>query len=155
VFIPVSIKRLGYRTAFRALQLFWLVRKPAVNGVKCVLTQGDRILLVRHTYGNRRWDFPGGAIKRDEQPLTAAQREMREELGITTAEWSKLGEVRKNVNHRRDTVHCFRAELSAPEVRVNPAELSTAEWFHRGQLPGKLAPYVAPVLDHLLCTTPG
>ena len=153
--ISVPIKRLGYRAAFRVLQLFWLVRRPAANGVKCVVTEGDRILLVRHTYGNRRWDFPGGAMKRGEQPLVAAQREMREELGITSADWSKLGEVRKNVNHRRDTVHCFRAELSSPRVRINPAELSTAEWFDRDQLPGTLAPYVAPVLDHFPQTPAG
>jgi 8-oxo-dGTP pyrophosphatase MutT (NUDIX family) len=147
VSIPVPIRRFGYRAAFRVLQLFWLVSKPTTDGVKCVLTEGDRILLVRHTYGNRRWDFPGGAMKREEQPLAAARREMAEELGITSAEWSKFGEVRKNVNHRRDTVHCFRAELSSPEVRINPAELSAAQWFHREQLPRQLAPYVGPVLE--------
>jgi 8-oxo-dGTP pyrophosphatase MutT (NUDIX family) len=155
VSISVSIKRLGYRMAFRVLQLIWLVRKPVTDGVKCIMTEGDRILLVRHTYGNRRWDFPGGAMKRHEQPLAAAQREMREELGVTSAEWSKLGEVRKNVNHRRDTVHCFRAELSSPELSLNAAELATAEWFHPEQLPRKLAPYVAPVLEHFPGTPAG
>jgi 8-oxo-dGTP pyrophosphatase MutT (NUDIX family) len=148
VSIPLSIKRLGYRTAFRVLQPFWLFRRPATSGVKCVLSNGDRILLVRHTYGNRNWDLPGGAMKRDEEPLVAAQREMREELGIASAEWSKLGEVRKNVNHRRDTVHCFHAELASPEVEPNLAELSTAQWFNRDQIPRKLSPYVESVLDH-------
>jgi len=129
--------------------VFWLFRRPATNGVKCVVSDGDRILLVRHTYGNRDWDLPGGGIKRDEQPLVAVQREMLEELGIERAEWSKLGEVKKHVNHRRDTVHCFRAELSSTAVELNLAELSAAEWFHLDRLPRRLAPYVAPVLVHL------
>jgi 8-oxo-dGTP pyrophosphatase MutT (NUDIX family) len=118
-----------------------------MSGVKCVVSNGDRILLVRHTYGSRDWDLPGGAMKRDEEPLVAARREMLEELGIERAEWSKLGEVRKNVDHRRDTVHCFRAELASPEVELNLAEISLAEWFDRDRLPGKLAPYVESVLE--------
>jgi 8-oxo-dGTP diphosphatase len=147
--ISVRIQRVGYRVAFRLLQLFWLIRRPAASGVKCVLTDGERILLVRHTYGNRSWDLPGGSMRRREPPLAAVQREMREELGVTTATWSALGQVRKCVDHRRDTVHCFRAEVLTPDVRLQLAELSTAEWFRRGELPVKLAPYVKPVLAHL------
>jgi 8-oxo-dGTP pyrophosphatase MutT (NUDIX family) len=149
VHVPLLIRRLAYRVAFRVLQVFWLFRRPATSGVKCVVSDGNRILLVTHTYGNRNWDFPGGGVKRDEEPLVAAQREMLEELGIERAEWSKLGEVRKNVDHRRDTVHCFRAELASPEVVLNLAELAAAEWFDRERLPGKLAPYVESVLEHL------
>ena len=43
------------------------------------------MLLVRHTYGPRAWDLPGGAIKRGEPPIDAARREMDEELGLDDA----------------------------------------------------------------------
>src|SRR5579875_1019747 len=80
--LPVGLKRTGYRTAYNVLRVYWFVRRPEVRGVKCVLTKGDRVLLVRHTYGDRRWDLPGGRMRRDEPAVNTARREMQEELGV-------------------------------------------------------------------------
>jgi ADP-ribose pyrophosphatase YjhB (NUDIX family) len=104
------------------------------------------VLLVRHTYGRRSWDVPGGAIKRGEPPLAAARREMDEELGLGSVEWVNIGEIRGNVNHRRDTIHCFRAEVSEPALRIDRGELAAVDWFARGALPEDLAPYVGSVI---------
>ena len=87
--VTLTLRRLGYRIAYRVLQVFWFVDAPPKQGVKCLLTCHDRVLLVRHTYGSRAWDVPGGAIKRGEPPLTAARREMGEELGLTTSSGSR------------------------------------------------------------------
>jgi 8-oxo-dGTP pyrophosphatase MutT (NUDIX family) len=144
-----------YRTGFRALQVLWLITRPQKSGVKCVLADGDRVLLVRHTYGRRNWDLPGGALKRGEPPLTGAQREMSEELGIEAARWRELGIVRARIDHRRDTVHCFEARLASPEVSIDLGELSVARWFARDSLPDDLAVYVAPVMAALSAATAG
>jgi 8-oxo-dGTP pyrophosphatase MutT (NUDIX family) len=146
--VPVPLKRVAYRIAYRVLQVVWMVRRPAKVGVKCLLVHDGRILLVRHTYGDRAWDLPGGALKRREEPLAAARREMREELGIKSAGWTSLGAVRGTVHHRRDLIHCYRAELAQPEVTIDPGELATSRWFAPGELPSELAPYVAPILAH-------
>jgi ADP-ribose pyrophosphatase YjhB (NUDIX family) len=143
---PVAAKRLAYRAAYRTLQVSWLVRRPAKLGVKCLLVNRGRVLLVRHTYGDRRWDLPGGAMRRQEQPLDAARREMHEELKIETTRWTALGTVEGSVHHRRDTIHCFLAELDTPDVTLDLGELQTASWFDRSDLPPSLAPYVLPVL---------
>jgi 8-oxo-dGTP diphosphatase len=42
---------------------------------------GGRVLLVKPTY-KPGWEVPGGAAEVDESPLTAARREIREELGV-------------------------------------------------------------------------
>ena len=85
--MSVTARRVGYRVAYRLLQLVWLFARPAKSGVKCVLTDGDRVLLVRHTYGSRGWALPGGGLKRGEQPVAGARREMlRQNLA-----WSKPG----------------------------------------------------------------
>jgi argininosuccinate lyase len=144
--LPVAARRLAYRAAFRVLQLSWLLRRPSKLGVKCRLTHQGRILLVRHTYGHRAWDLPGGAIKRNEAPRAAAQREMLEELGVTSDQWTQAGSVRGVVNHRRDTIYCFDAELASPAITIHEGELATASWFDRGSLPPNLGPYVAPML---------
>jgi 8-oxo-dGTP pyrophosphatase MutT (NUDIX family) len=144
--LPVPICRLGYRTAYTALRGWWFVRRPEVKGVKCVLTDGDSVLLVRHTYGRREWDLPGGTVKRDEEPLNAARREMLEELGVSVQEWVALGQLSARMDHRRDNMHCFQAELGAPEITMDPCELAQVQWFPRAQLPPDLGRYVRPIL---------
>ncbi len=148
--LPVPARRLAYRCAYRSLQLLWFVRRPQKRGVKCVLTDADRILLVRHTYGRRWWDLPGGAVKRGEPPLSAARREMREELGIQAADWYSAGELRGSQDFRHDTIYCFRAELSAPAVDPDEGELAAARWFARSELPSELGPYVLPIVTGAL-----
>ena len=144
--VTLTLRRLGYRTAYRVLQVFWFVVRPSKHGVKCLVTCRDRVLLVRHTYGDRAWDIPGGAIKRAEQPLTAAGREMSEELGLNGVQWVPIGEVRGRVNHRRDTIHCFRAEICEPALTIDRGELAAVDWFARTALPDDLAPYVGSVI---------
>jgi 8-oxo-dGTP pyrophosphatase MutT (NUDIX family) len=146
VSVPLTLRRLGYRLAYRVLQVFWFLTRPAKRGVKCVVTDGDRVLLVRHTYGRRSWDVPGGSIKRRESPLSAARREMGEELGLGTADWAEIGELHGRVDHRHDTIHCFRVELSAPALTIDPAELAAAGWFTRDELPDDLGPYVGEII---------
>ena len=129
------------------LQVFWFVARPTKHGVKCVVTDHDRVLLVRHTYGSRAWDLPGGSIKRRESPRSAARREMTEELGLDGADWSDIGELQGRVDHRRDTIHCFRVELSEPTLRIDQVELAAAGWFDRNQLPAEVGPYVDEIME--------
>jgi 8-oxo-dGTP pyrophosphatase MutT (NUDIX family) len=133
--LSVTVRRLGYRVAYRLLQVFWLITRPSQEGVKCLLCNGDRVLLVRHTYGPRGWDLPGGMVKRGEDPRDTARREMHEELGVGPAHWTDLGSVSASLEHRHDTIHIFGAELATPALRVDRTELEIAQWFARGELP--------------------
>lgn len=148
--LSVTVKRVGYRLAYRLLQVAWWLTRPHARGVKCVLIDRDRILLVRHTYGSRAWDLPGGRLKRGETPLSAARREMEEELGMGDAQWRSLGELRGRVNLRHDTIYIYRAEVAAPPLRLDLGELQTAAWFNHDALPGELAPYVRPIMSVVL-----
>jgi 8-oxo-dGTP pyrophosphatase MutT (NUDIX family) len=145
--LPIAFRRFAYRAAYRGLQLFWFVARPQKSGVKCVLTHGDRVLLVRHTYGHRAWDLPGGSIKRHELPLSAAKREMGEELSVQSAAWQPLGELHGTMDRRRDTVHCFHATLATPAIKIDRGELEAAQWFLRTQLPARLGVYVVPIVS--------
>lgn len=46
-----------------------------------LLDEQDRLLIVEPTY-KQHWEIPGGVVEQDESPLTAARREVREEIGI-------------------------------------------------------------------------
>ena len=146
--LPLAIRRAGYRLAYRLLQVVWFIRRPQKSGVKCLATDADRVLLVRHTYGRRSWELPGGAVNRGEPPLETARREMEEELGLGSAPWTPIGQIRGTVDHRRDTIHLFRAEVGTPALNVDGGEIAAAQWFARAELPPDLSPYVSPVLAH-------
>jgi 8-oxo-dGTP pyrophosphatase MutT (NUDIX family) len=59
--------------------------RPIRLGVRMILVQDGKVLMVRHTY-MRGWHFPGGAMNRGETPLEAAAREAREEAGVELLE---------------------------------------------------------------------
>jgi 8-oxo-dGTP pyrophosphatase MutT (NUDIX family) len=147
--LPVGLRRPLYRLAYRLLCVYWFVRRPECHGVKCVLTDGEQVLLVRHTYGQQVWELPGGSIKWREQPLHAARREMHEELGVAIDDWASLGELTGRMQHRRDTLHCFRAEVRDPALTLDLGELATARWFARNELPADVGRYVHPILVRL------
>lgn len=44
----------------------------------------------RYTLGEYSWELPMGGAPHDEDPLLAAQRELREETGLIARRWSKL-----------------------------------------------------------------
>lgn len=147
--LPVPIRRLGYRWAYTGLRLYWFLRRPGTSGVKCVLTDGDRILLVRHSYGPRGWDLPGGSIRPGEAPEAAARREMNEELGIAIHRFASLGAIVVHSEHREDHVHCFSAELRSPRLTIDRGELVTAKWFPRHDLPVGLGRYAQAIIATL------
>jgi 8-oxo-dGTP pyrophosphatase MutT (NUDIX family) len=143
----IPLRRCGYRAAYAALRGYWFVARPHTSGVKCVVTDGDRVLLVRHTYGPRVWDLPGGSIKRGETAIAAASREMIEELGLSIASWRPLGQIEVAIDHRLDCVHCFQAELHAPDLVIDHGELAATRWFFRHELPKDLGRYSRRILD--------
>ncbi len=72
-----------------------------------------RILLVRqykHGAGEILTELPAGYMDDGEEPLAAAQRELKEETGFTARAWHKLGVFFKNsAKTKGDNVHLFLA----------------------------------------------
>jgi 8-oxo-dGTP pyrophosphatase MutT (NUDIX family) len=147
--IPIWVRRNGYRIAYALLLIWRIVVRPPTRGVKCLLVDGGRVLLVRHTYGSGKWDLPGGSIRRNEAPLHAARRETREELGIAVDDWADIGTLHARVRRRADTVHVFRAEVASPELILARAELADARWFPRDRLPTPLSRYARALIRSL------
>jgi ADP-ribose pyrophosphatase YjhB (NUDIX family) len=147
--VPLQVRRVAIRFAYAGLRTYWFLVRPHVVGVKCVLTEGEDVLLVRHTYGRRDWDLPGGTVKRRELPLDAARREMQEELGRRIEDWVDFGELYVDTNHHHDNLHLFHAQVGDRELDLDLTELAEAGWYPRDALPPDLARFVRPILARL------
>ncbi len=136
----VAAMRRLYRVAWRGLQLRAAVWPRRSDGVKCALTHGSEVLLVRHTYGRRdTWYLPGGRVRRSEAPVAGAEREMEEELGLGDLEFEVVGTFETRLDRLAVRLTFVHAELpERPRVRVDPVEIAAAQWWGLDALPTPL-----------------
>ena len=130
-----TARAIVYKFLYTVLRIYWFVFRPQLYGVKCLIQYRDKLLLIRNTYGDMKWTFPGGGIKRDESPELAVQREVKEEVGITLTELHELGEYTSTEGYKRDTVKCYFSEVHSPELKIDRNEIYEAGWFQYERLP--------------------
>ena len=92
----------------RALHLYWRLTRGLTLGVRGLVIDADRrILLVRHTYV-RGWHLPGGGVEPGETLAAALARELAEEGNILLTAPARLHGMFFNSRvSRRDHVACF------------------------------------------------
>ncbi|MGB1242502.1 MAG: NUDIX domain-containing protein [Chitinophagales bacterium] len=67
-------------------KLYWRLFRPTTVGVRAIVLNDKRqVLLVKHTYTND-WYLPGGKVDKNESLIVAVKRELKEEIGITQIE---------------------------------------------------------------------
>ncbi|MEK0085365.1 NUDIX domain-containing protein [Benzoatithermus flavus] len=126
-----ALFRLGYRTAFRVLRLWWRVRRPVLEGAAVAVWHDGRLLVVKTSYHDRL-DLPGGGRGRGEAPRAAAARELLEETGIEVppAALVPAGRFRFEDLRRRITDHVFAWHpAEAPVPLVDRREIVWAGWL--------------------------
>jgi 8-oxo-dGTP pyrophosphatase MutT (NUDIX family) len=146
----VRLHRFAYRVAAPVVWVGWGLLGTRHDGVRCVIRRSAEVLLVRHTYGDRRrWDFPGGFVRRGEAPPAAAAREMREELGllVDVGDLRDLGPTAPRHGRRRGTVHQFLIDIAGRTVERDPVELAEVGWFHPDGLPKRLGEDVRELVE--------
>lgn len=145
--IPPALHRMALRVAHDVRKSVWQVVKPRLRGVTVIARNGEgHVLLVRHTYGRGDWTFPGGGIRRGEEPERAARREFAEELGCEITGLREAGTHKLILHGARLTRHLFTGEVSeVPEP--DERELAEARFFRRDALPRRCSQVVGKYLE--------
>ena len=135
-----------YRVGFWVLWAAAYLTRPHNHGVKGVLANGGEVLLVRHTYGFKEWELPGGGQRRRESARDALQRELREELGVTVSSASELGTFNGPRQYRNTLVTYFLAELPDRALTPDPVEIAEVAWCDPASPPRPLGWFAAEAL---------
>jgi len=100
-----------------------------------MILRDGKLLIARRPDKNGqrgRWEFPGGKIERGETPEAALERELREELGVST----HTGRIYHAVAHAypdKDVLLLFyRSRLTKGEPE--PIEEAEVRWIEERQL---------------------
>ena len=128
------------RVADRVRRLVWRVAGPRTVGVRGLVVDGDdRVLLVRHSYGLRQWQLPGGGVKRRETILDALHRELREEAGILVGGTPVLhGTFSNMAEGKSDHVTVFVVTEWTVQAS-DSAEIDGQGFFAVGDLPAEVS----------------
>lgn len=141
--IPAPLHRGGLVMAHRLRLVWWRVRRPVLNGCRVLaFDDEERVLLVRHSYGSRRWMLPGGGFSPREEPLDAAQRELREEVGCGLIGPNLVTIIEEPLSGAVNRVHIISGHLDgAPQA--DGREIVEARTFTSDALPNGMAASVA------------
>lgn len=121
---------------FRAQSLITRLVKGTTLGVRVALFDGDRVLLVRHSY-IAGWYFPGGGVDPGETAEEAAHRELFEETGLVAETPLRLHGVFFNARMaHRDHVLVYSADSwRRDRPFVANGEIREARFFSPSELP--------------------
>jgi 8-oxo-dGTP pyrophosphatase MutT (NUDIX family) len=116
-----------------------------------LFVDGDRIFLVRKTYGNQ-WDLPGGYVDRGESPASACEREVREELNLDRTvkrllvhDWAPNGAEGDKILYVFD---CGELGDDENHICLDGTEIDKTEWVAVSDLSRFVIPRLARRLTH-------
>lgn len=118
-----SVWRVVLRIGFPLARVWWHLRRPRHEGALVAIYVGRALLLVKSSY-RAEWNFPGGSVRPGEAPDLAAQREMEEEIGMSSYTLVPAGSACGIWDGRRDRVHFFELHLDGmPDVQLDNREI--------------------------------
>ena len=131
---------------FLTLKGFW---HRLTLGARVMVVDGDKVLLIRHTYVPG-WQFPGGGVSPGETLETCGARETLEETGYRVTGPMELFGIYHNASTvtDRDHVAFYVARRFEKEFDRKPdREIAEVGWFDRRNLPEKVTPATSQRID--------
>ena len=123
--------------------ILWMGNHKFIIGIAAlILNDCGEILLFKHTYRTDcDWGFPGGYLKRQENPDAAIRREIMEESGLKVRVLDVLEVVRSEEMARLEIL--FQAQLVGALTFTPSHEVAEARFFPLDDLPELLPEHQA------------
>lgn len=142
-----SLKAFIYKVGYPIARVVWFFTRPTTHGVRCLLVNNGKVLLITHTYGSVLKTTVGGGINKRETPQEAVLREVREETGIVLHSATEVGTVLYTKEYKIDTIHVFIAETKTTELTLDRSEIKEAAWYPLDTIPTDVSPLFNQFLD--------
>jgi NADH pyrophosphatase NudC (nudix superfamily) len=142
-----SLKASIYKICYPAAKIYWFITRPTTQGVRCLITNEDKVLLIKHTYGSILKTTVGGGVKKGETLEQAVIREVKEETGINLNDVMMVGVVMHKEEFKNDTINVFIAETETTDLILDRSEILEADWYPLSNLPNDTSPLFNQFLD--------
>ena len=120
-----------------------------------VVLRGDQVLIGQRPAGVALaglWEFPGGKVEPGETPAQAAERECREETGLSVTAVGEYPQVEHSYQHGDVRLHFMKCELCAAPNDSTPR--APFRWVPRTELTNYEFPAANRALIQQLLATP-
>lgn len=96
----------------RVMNEYYVLEYPTWINVVAITTEGEMLLTrqYRHALGRTCFEIVAGVVEKNEEPLAAAKRELREETGYGDGEWEELMVISANASTMNNLTHCYLAK---------------------------------------------
>ena len=142
--------RIAYIILYRLKLFYNLLFYPTVYGVYIAVWWNDKVLLVKNSYKSC-YTLPCGGLKKHEDPVDGALRELSEEVNIelTPGDLISYGTLQSFVEHMIDNITFYEVYLTEkPKIQVDQREVIWSEFVTPGNaLKRKLFPVVKDYLQ--------
>lgn len=125
------IAQFFYKLAYRCILTLWFFTRPTVYGVYVAIWHRDNLLVIKNSY-KKRITIPCGRIKRGEDKVEAAVRELYEEVDIKLEkeQLTFVGEYKGQFKHATDIGTFFEITMTEmPPVQADNREVIWARFL--------------------------
>jgi mutator protein MutT len=133
------MKKLLIKTKYKLGKLYWKIIKPITIGVRIIIINDNKVLLVKHSYGGK-WYLPGGKVEKNESLREAIKRELKEELNIDLKEFDLFGAYSNNNEYKNDHIIIYLTKEKVILKKHYNIEIEKVEFFDVKKLPSNVSP---------------
>ncbi|MCW3062492.1 MAG: family hydrolase [Capsulimonas sp.] len=124
--------------------------KKILGAAAVIQDSNGRVLLVKHSYGRRNWEIPGGAVESEESVTDAAVREVFEETGMRVIAERLTGIYYAAENDSHHFVFLCRSASDDQRPRADQDETTDCAYFSIEALPRPISDLtIRRILDAL------